>query len=128
MEELLDVEDDEWVVRGGASPDERLVNGAEDHEAEHSGEWAVSGAAIRGLSPVEIAKCCPWIRNPVVHAAYAADLREAGFEVYSDGRPHVNIVFPHVPVEGDAMLEHLRKALAHSFTNPNYVPKGKKGE
>lgn len=118
-EDALIVNDDEWVVRVGLSPDDRTVAGAQVHEADHPGEWAVSAAAWRGLEPPEIMARAPYLTHPVLRAAYAGDLREAGFEVYSDGRPHVNIVLPSEPYIGDPMLERLRNVLRYEFHNPN---------
>jgi len=113
------VDDDEWVIRGGACGDDVIVRGAEVHEAEHPGEWALSAAVGRGLKPEEIVAAVPYIRQRQVRAAQARDLRAQGFDVYSDGRPHANIVLPSAPCEGSDVCWLLRETLTHTFLNPN---------
>lgn len=113
------VEDDEWVVRGGLSPNDRLIINAQSHEADNPGEWAVSGAASKGREPPDIAALCPWIKNTELRVAYAGEIREAGFDVYCDGRPHVNVVFPSDPEASPELMDRFRGVFWRPFSNPN---------
>lgn len=91
---------------------------ARDHNAEFTGEWAISAASVAGWPADEIARAAPF-RNRDMRVATVGAVRSLGHDVVaSDEPPHADIVLGCEPSE--EVWEALRGVFGPTEPNPRY--------